>query len=626
MVRRLAEWLPILAFPALFLWGLDAAHRALPREDVIAIQAAAFLPIGGSSPQPSFAPHAPAWPSTPLPHDWRISLADISQTWYRTEIGFSVAPDRLWALFIPRHAMNATVFLNGELMGQGGRWGSPIARNHNRSLLFSIPNGLLRAGINELIVILDGDPAGKGLLREMYAGPFDVLAPYHRGHEFLLNAVPLTITTFTFAMGLLMATLWWLRRHESVYGWFAAADFTWCVHNLNLFVVDIPVPSWLWDWIWLITLVWLIIITVFFVHRVAGVAYQSLERMLLMYGIAGSVILLALSATQRQELDWIVPYAWHGVALLIGAYASWRMVRHYAANPTGELRWLLASGAVMLVIGLRDWLVLAGHLPRWYGYYIHYSALPVMLAFGFALIRRFIGAVNEVESLNRDLERRVEAKRLELEANYMTVRRLEREKLLAEERARIMRDMHDGVGGQMISTISLIESGRGELKDVSDALRAALEDLRVMIDSLDPAADSLPTALGMLRARVQPRLRQAGISLAWAVGELREAGAMRPEVTLNLLRIVQEAIHNAARHASATRIVLAVRETASERETATLIEISDNGQGMPASGPRGRGLDNMRKRAVDIGARLEIESSPGGTTIRILLPPTADPG
>ena len=90
-----------------------------------------------------------------------------------------------------------------------------------------------------------------------------------------------------------------------------------------------------------------------------------------------------------------------------------------------------------------------------------------------------------------------------------------------------------------------------------------------------------------------------------------------PRPTLQILRILQEAVTNAMRHSGGSEIALRSRQQA---DGMVRIEISDNGAGMPAVIKGGRGLASMRSRAEAVGAMLDIESGEGGTGLSLTLP------
>jgi signal transduction histidine kinase len=171
----------------------------------------------------------------------------------------------------------------------------------------------------------------------------------------------------------------------------------------------------------------------------------------------------------------------------------------------------------------------------------------------------------------------------------------------------------------------MLRSGEARPPELESAVQAALDDMRLMIHSLEVGEEDLLSALATLRARLAPRLQQAGIRVDWTVEEVPTPPGFGPEKALQVMRIVQEAIANVLKHAGATE--LRVRTGVERRDgcAAAVLRIEDDGRGLGASAPGGgpgpgRGLANMRRRAERIGARLEIRSEGHGTAVRLELP------
>ena len=231
--------------------------------------------------------------------------------------------------------------------------------------------------------------------------------------------------------------------------------------------------------------------------------------------------------------------------------------------------------------------------------------------------RRISRALADSQRLNALLEERVREKQRELERQFETVQRLAREAAVAEERRRIMADMHDGIGASLISTLILVENSAISPAHVAAALRECIDDLRLTIDSLEPADGDLAPVLGGLRYRLEPRLRAQGITLDWQVHELPKLSCLTPQNVRHVLRILQEAFTNVLKHAQATRIRVATAVDASR----VSIEVADDGRGFDGiTSGRGHGLDNMRNRAKAIGADLRVVPSAEGTTLSLSLP------
>ena len=178
-----------------------------------------------------------------------------------------------------------------------------------------------------------------------------------------------------------------------------------------------------------------------------------------------------------------------------------------------------------------------------------------------------------------------------------------------------MREMHDGLGGQLVSSLALVEAGGHTDEELGAALRDSIDELRLVIFSLDPGLGDVSALLAALRARLEPTLERRGIRFRWRVGDTPTPEGFGPEQFLSLLRIVQEAITNAVRHAGASSI-----EVATVARDGTLsIAIRDDGRGFGDGMRRGRGLNHMERRAQELGGELRIRSGAGGTSVEVSL-------
>jgi signal transduction histidine kinase len=196
----------------------------------------------------------------------------------------------------------------------------------------------------------------------------------------------------------------------------------------------------------------------------------------------------------------------------------------------------------------------------------------------------------------------------------------ERERLLSDERERIMREMHDGLGGQLISLLSMVQLGKASHDEVAEGLRRSLDDMRIVIDSLEERASSFRELLGKLRARLDPLLRRNEISLQWRVDDLPALDELGPEEALHCVRIIQEAVSNVIQHAWAHRVEIDI-SSEEEDPRSIVIGIRDDGIGStPGTTSAGRGTRNMADRAHAIGATLSIEPAEPGRRIRLSIP------
>ncbi|TJY41539.1 sensor histidine kinase [Cohnella pontilimi] len=194
-----------------------------------------------------------------------------------------------------------------------------------------------------------------------------------------------------------------------------------------------------------------------------------------------------------------------------------------------------------------------------------------------------------------------------------------------DERRRLRRDLHDGLGPEIASFSFRVDAARHLLRTDPDQTDRILSDLQMDIRN---AVDLIRRLVHNLRP---PALDEYGLSGAVAelVRDHRSAGlefvvelppalpVLGAAVEVAAYRIVQEGLTNVNRHARASqvRLIIALEE---ER---LVIEISDNGIGLPPVSKPGVGLTSMRERAEELGGMFTIKSRPeGGTRIRAELP------
>jgi signal transduction histidine kinase len=195
------------------------------------------------------------------------------------------------------------------------------------------------------------------------------------------------------------------------------------------------------------------------------------------------------------------------------------------------------------------------------------------------------------------------------------------------ERHHIAQDLHDVVGSTLAMVAlhaDLVERHLEEPEElrriasaVREAAREGIGDLRGVLDALSPLAtesDSVAETLRRSGARAAAA-SETEIVVTCAGGPVSLDGPVR----VAIVRIFQEAIHNAVRHGKAGRIAAHMASDARE----VSLDVSDDGVGFTNDGgnAQGRGLSGMRARAEDLGGRFELTTAPGrGVRIQIALP------
>lgn len=200
---------------------------------------------------------------------------------------------------------------------------------------------------------------------------------------------------------------------------------------------------------------------------------------------------------------------------------------------------------------------------------------------------------------------------------------------MLDERARLGRDLHDGVIQNLYATGMGIAALRGRLRpdqtglaDLLDEARATLNetirDVRHFIDGLEPEALRKMSFADALRSLADQFRRLRPFAVRFEIDDL-VAAALTPKQRLNLLQVAREALSNALRHGAATEVRVSLARRASGPE----FELADNGRGFDATVPEnyGQGLRNFAERAVELNSRLSVLSKPGeGTRVLVTLP------
>ncbi len=214
------------------------------------------------------------------------------------------------------------------------------------------------------------------------------------------------------------------------------------------------------------------------------------------------------------------------------------------------------------------------------------------------------------------------------------VRRLELVRRVADERARISRDLHDHVGAQLSSVLAGVEiarlaRARPDLTPVRDPLDAVEQDARETMRQLRETIWALhdeSVTVGDFAARVEADLRGrvAGrerpvVRVACHADPARVLG---PAVALHLYRIVREASTNCLKHADATHLTVEI----DDEDGRLCVSVCDDGafggtagDGAPQGAASGFGMRSMRDRADALGAEFGLDTS-GGTAIRVRVP------
>ncbi|MFD5806682.1 GAF domain-containing sensor histidine kinase [Streptomyces sp. NPDC127020] len=204
-----------------------------------------------------------------------------------------------------------------------------------------------------------------------------------------------------------------------------------------------------------------------------------------------------------------------------------------------------------------------------------------------------------------------------------------RELTIAEERSRLAHELHDAVSQKLFSlrltaqaATALVDRdparAKGELQQVAALAAEAADELRAAVVELRPAALEEDGLVATLRTQIQVLDRAHTARVTFAGHGVKALPAAQEEA---MLRVAQEALHNALRHSGAANVDV----TLHRKGTGAVLRVTDDGGGFDPRTVRraGRhlGLVSMRDRANGTGGRLTVQSAPGkGTTIEMEVP------
>jgi len=552
-----------------------------------------------------------------LPHSWPSNY-EQHVGWYTSLIPIDGLPERPQAIYFPDISVDSTIFLNDQILGSVLRPDETRGRMGRRPLFLRVPVGLWLEGDNELNIRVNAEPNSYDWLRVFYLGDETVLSDVYAKHVFHSISVVKIIAGLLAFTAVSMGIVWLYRPKDAVYGWFAVVCTAWAGVTLtevsDALIFDFSLPPWLGSLLFLV----LSISMLRFVGE-TRVPRMQLRHPLLQVATGVFVVALLLYFWRDQPGVYIFV---KGVGVVILLFTCVLSVFSKDANALADRVFLWLTLFMLTVLSVYSWLdSLTVPGLAFTGLSTAMAAPAFVFLVGYQLVRDFVTARNDLERLNGHLEQRVLERTAALEEQHKKLLRLERETVLSAERDRIMLEMHDGMGAHLVSILSMADKQHVNALEVKNTVKDALQDLRMMIDSLDPVENDIGLVLGMYRHRMSKILNESSIKLSWQVKDLPLIPDLTPHRVLQILRILQEAVANAIKYADSNSISVSTGMD----EQRPFIEIRDYGNGMtPECVGTGRGLHNMQKRARSIGAEIKINSSAQGVVVRLLLTPVGE--
>jgi signal transduction histidine kinase len=469
----------------------------------------------------------------------------------------------------------------------------------------------------EIAIVLAFEPTRGHSLGRVSLGPASTLAYTVAVRHYLQETLPFASIMMLLAMGVFFFGFWWARRAEKPHLLLSCSCVAWSIYNLQFVLPtfdDVRVSDW-YRGLTSLAVPWIMWLVYLFLLQLD----RRVSRWFA-FGMPAYVLLMSVLVLPVFGLSADVGVVYQSVNTAVSALLMLRVCWLAARGGSLELRVICAALLLAIGSGAHDLAVLAQRLDPEGVFWLPFGSLALFGAFLFAVQRRYVHAIDQHQQLSDSLAERLAVRERELQANQQRLLELERAQVLADERQRLMRDMHDGLGSTLTASLVMLEQGNTSPRELESVLRESVDDLRTVIDSLEPVDGDLTTLLATLRFRLGLRLASAGIELQWEMHDLPPLPWLGPPQALQVMRIVQEALTNILKHSGATRVQLAARSLGAAIE----VQLTDNGHGFEMSSALqagGRGLRNLQRRAANLQAELSVVSHVGsGTTLRLVLP------
>jgi signal transduction histidine kinase len=551
------------------------------------------------------------------------------------------------SLLISQALDGMDVYLNGVWVA-GLPKSTPEARyKWYRPLQVPLARSLVRPEGNVLTVVLTTWDQ-QIHISPIYIGDLDTISYISELTLFVGTSLANASNVFCLLAGMFMLGAWLANRREgAVFLHAGATTVLWSVLFSLVLLPYVPaslVPLWFWAQYACIGGV-VVVLTLFIFAFVDEPLGQG-GTLALMGAAAFAAMTYPLLGARGRE--WLDAY-WLPVLLVFHLYACSRLALHVARTRSRTAMSLLFQSVLAQVFALRDhnavrqlvslpmpdagWSL--SHLLVTPIFLSHLSVPLLLFVVAQILLTKFQASVKRVRDNNRILTDTLLQRERELLISYNRQREMETESAAQGERDRIYRDLHDGIGSKLVTTLFSVRDREIDHDRLERGLMDALKDLREIISVTELHEQrTLHDILFTYCSNLDESLTRADFQIEYDIPEGPEI-VLLADLSKQVMRIVEESVANTIKYANASR--LSIRMTVLHGERLEVL-IEDNGQSgavqrdaravsadgeSPLTG--GTGLDGLRRRAERIGAVFHFERTPQGARTSLSLPLTSMP-
>jgi signal transduction histidine kinase len=512
-------------------------------------------------------------------------------------------PTQPLGVFVPKMSLSGALYVNGHWVGNCGAEALELSRCLHRPHLFTPPLGLWRQGVNELEFRVWTNSQQMNGLSQVRVG--DAIALHHQYLTpglFWRVSVIQALMWVSVGLGLISLGIAAVLRQSPTYFWFGLCCLVYAVSCINELWVNFPKDPRLLSWVIFSSRIATVPLLILTFLTVVPDRLKALKVALAAFAVLAPVLIAVFNNSRLAVMLLYVPLM--GASIFVCGYLLYWGWRQRA------LRSILSGLGLGLfvMVGVVDWLRLSGQTPFEGALLGSYAFGGLLLAVGGFLSITLADALRMSRSFGERLEGEVQKRTLQIEQLNRELTLLEVERTRVQVREKLIQDMHDGFGSQLATASIMAKNSALSPTEMGQLLDDCLTDLQLVVDTHLASSHHLCDVLFDFKHRLLQRLGNTPLQLRFDI-DVPEGAWLSQDKTLQFLRVLQEAVSNALRHAGATSLNIHVQ--LNPEQTCVHAYVKDDGQGLGVTQGKGRGLNTMKARVRELGGELELVSDNG---------------
>ena len=516
-------------------------------------------------------------------------------------------------LLMTRAGLNVQVFLDQEWIYGQSFLERPMAQTWNTPQLVQFSRSQLDTAkyIRIKLFAFAGDHT---LLEPIYLGEYDRLKSLYNRFRFFQNQLTLSISVATSVLLVVSLLLWIASGRENSYLIAIATSLSLIVACQNYFVVNTFLTHTMLQAVTHTSLDWLGVFVAMWIMNIKGL-HSGFSRLLFLWGFFSTLVNIMVPGIYRVPfVEWL-----HYVSIGIVVLVLLAPVNSDRAN-SAEVFTTRMTGVIGCSLCLIDMVVQARllqvpGLPR----FVPITFFLIFISNNVILLNRFARTYKIARRSQEELESIVAKREADLDRYHAQNTILESQQARSEERERIMRDLHDGMGGHLVSALAVAKQ-KSRLDDksqnnITDSLQTALVEMRMLITNSANEYHDLGEALGSLRATIEPLLKNAGVELHWRLDPFGKMPILTVSERMHVVRIMQECFTNVIKHSNASSVTVSTRQAGARYR----VQIENSGA-VDYTNRSGNGVRNMQYRAEMLNGSFELKETGGKVTAVLEFP------